>query len=96
MALLTPLAAAAGLGGVDRYAGARPQRLEEAVECVRPHGLDYGAKLMAQNQRALDGGVADPRIVIRVQITAAETGKADPQQGLTGGGRARMGHALEA
>jgi hypothetical protein len=90
------LAASAGLRRIDRHQRPRPQWLPQPIAGVVAQGFDGAGELMSGNQWAGKLGVADSRVAVGVQITAADSYRPDPQQYLARGGRSRRRHFLDA
>jgi hypothetical protein len=79
------------------------QGLKMAVQCVRTNRLDHAGELMPQDERRLQRCVADPGILVGVQIAAADSHCGYAQQRLAGAGwtwtwhlfHAQVGRAVE-
>jgi hypothetical protein len=86
--LFAKFTAAAGLRRVDRDAHACLQRAECAVERIEACIFHNPGELMAENERALNSGVANPGVRIRMQIAAADPRDLHAQQNIATAGRA--------
>ena len=84
MALLAQFAAPARLCRVDRHALADLQRRGIAVQAVRPDGFDDAGEFVTEDQRCLDHGVADARILVGVDVAAAHAYCRHAQQDFAG------------
>jgi hypothetical protein len=96
LAPLTHHAMPARLCGIDGDGCARLQRFELTVVCIRTNRLNDRGKLVPQDQRTPDHRITDPAGVVRMQITAADAARRDPQQGLTRPRRTRMADVLDS
>jgi hypothetical protein len=61
------------LGGVYSNASFRLNGLKVAIPPFRPNGFHNSTELMAQNQRCPQSGITDPRILIGMQVAAADS-----------------------
>ncbi len=96
VALLAHLAAPARLSRVDRHARAALQRLEGAIQGIRADLRHHAGELVAKDQRRLQRCVADPGVLVGMQIAPTDPDGGHTQQRLAYTGRAGMRHLLHA
>ena len=90
------LAALTRLGGINRHALTRAQRLVFPVTRVRATGQHLTTKFMAEDQRVLHHRVTDASVFIAVQVRTADTDRRDLNEGLAGPGSSRFIHLVNA
>ena len=97
MALLAHFAPSARLGRVHGDAGAGPERIELAVQpFAGADFLHHTGKFMAERQRRVQHRVADARVLVAVQIAAADAHGADTQQHFIRAGRTGVRNLVDA
>jgi hypothetical protein len=82
MSLLAEIATSAGLRRVDSYSHSWLQRLEITVQRFRAHRLDSRRKFVPEDEWSLDGRCTNPRVLVGVEVAAANARYTDAQQSL--------------
>src|SRR5689334_10546505 len=96
MPLLAGVAPSAGLRRVDRHSHSRLQRIEVTIEGIRAHRLDSPRKFVPKHQWTLNGGISDPRVLVGMEVAAANARCTDTEQDLTRSRRPTMRDLLHA
>ncbi len=95
MTVFAEFATPAGLSGIDGHASADFKRFEIPVHTPLADGLHRAGKLMTEDERALDRRVADARVLVGMQIAAANPSRGDANQRHAGAGRTGVRDGLQ-
>ena len=86
MPLLAKLAPSAGLRRVNRHTHSCLQRVEISIQRIRAHRLNSRRKFVPKHKRTLNGRTPNPRVLVGMEVAAANPRYTDPQQDITGFG----------
>jgi hypothetical protein len=91
MPMFAKIAPVTRLRRVNRHTHACPQRLPVAIQGVGSEGFNHAREFVTEDQGRFENGVANPSILIGMQVAAADAGRSHPQQHLPRPRRPRMG-----
>ena len=95
MPLLAKITAITGHGGVHRHARAGRKRLLVAVQRAGAGFLHHAREFMAENERGSHHTIANPGVLVGMEIAAADSRHLDAQKRLGVCGRSRARHPLD-
>src|ERR1044071_853956 len=94
MPVRAKIASSTGLRRIDSHPHSWLQRIEITMQGVRAHRLDSRREFVPKHKWTLDGRIPNPRVLVGMEVAAANPRYTDTQQDITASGWPTVWHLL--